>query len=102
MDGRSITQIQHIKLTRVILSHSSVSEINRDGRLVTEFTDFCDIPDVAVTDFIAVFDLHHLIAAAEFSRPVSDLSLVRRRRIDFLPQQLIERIDAGFGFLPVW
>ena len=101
MDGRSITQVEHIELTRVILSHSSVSEIDRDGRFITGFADFCDVPDVAVADFIAVFDLHYLVTAAKPSRSVNNLSFVRRRRIDFLPQQLIERIDTGFGFLPI-
>ena len=101
MDGRSITQVEHIELTRVILSHSSVSEIDRDGCFIAGFADFCDVPDVPVADFIAVFDLHYLVTAAKPSRSVNNLSFVRRRRIDFLPQQLIERIDTGFGFLPI-
>ena len=101
MDGRSITQVQHIELTRIILSHSSVSKINRDGCFISGFADFCDVPDVPVADFIAVLDLHHLVTAAKPSGSVNNLSFVRCRRIDFLPQQLIERIDAGFGFLPV-
>ena len=101
MDGRSITQVEHIELTRIILCHSSVSKINRDGRFITDFADFCDVPDVPVADFIAVFDLHHLVTAAKPSGSVNNLSFVRRRRIDFLPQQLIERIDTGFGFLPI-
>ena len=101
MDGRSITQVQHIELTRVILCYPSVSEINRDGRFISGFADFCDIPDVPVADFIAVFDLHHLVTAAKPSGSVNNLSFVRCRRIDFLPQQIVERIDTGFGFLPI-
>ena len=101
VDRTGITQIQLLKIAAFVVSRAAISEIDLDDGIGFAAGNALDIAYIAVTDVIAVLDLHHLVARSEDPVAVYGLRLAFHERIYLGLQTLIQSIDACFRLLPI-
>lgn len=90
MDGRCISQVNHIELTGIVLLGATVTEIDNDCRFVSKFEDATDISDISIVDVLEVFDLHDLVAGSKLSLTAGYFLFACLRWIDHLSKQFVK------------
>ena len=102
MDCGGVSKIQQFKITFLILSHSSVPEINSQHTIAIVSCDGRNVSDIAITDVFTVFCLHDFVPHAVDPISIQNLRLFPVLRVDDALEPVIQRIDTCLRFLPVW
>ena len=101
MDRTGISQVEHIKITVLVIHDPAITKVDSNDRISLGTGNAGDIAHIAVIDVLAVLDLHNLIAGTEPSLAVYSVHFPFCRWIYFVLEPLIQCVCTCLRLLAV-